>query len=332
MSYDQVKLKGSTVKWVSFSSLSLLNPAHSSTMKIVFPPPGCFCSFSSSRISVFGLSALHVAHSSVFPNKQWMVSWPPFSLTAGPTFSFSINLLIIFSINFFFLVNKMSENCEKCRVECLQRQNRPVKRYDSLLQLWTKLNWTVTVLHNCGRLSVASGSVMCAIDLLTISYEDVLFMLPPPICTSHDSRVGAKTATSDPDEAHGEVWWCAENVCRGFWRFTGLSDTSSDTGCGGLNSAWGSQSRATTERKSRDGLTPRHTQTHSSLKRKRANVKTDVMFLLQHQTSLYDVACLIYSFLVHQRWFLGYQSHCELLWKQQPLFSEVEESSMLQVK
>lgn len=56
-----------------------------------------------------------------------------------------------------------------------------------------------------GRLSAASGSVMRAIDPLTFSYEDVLFTLPPPVCTSHDSRVGAKTATSDLDEAHEDV-------------------------------------------------------------------------------------------------------------------------------
>lgn len=56
-----------------------------------------------------------------------------------------------------------------------------------------------------GRLSAASGSVMRAIDPLTFSYEDVLFTLPPPVCTSHDSRLGAKTATSDLDEAHEDV-------------------------------------------------------------------------------------------------------------------------------
>ena len=188
-----------------------------------------------------------------------------------------ISWLFSQSISFFWSI-KCQKMVKMSHWVFAKTQNLNLNQWNNMICCWPQLShcYNTTV----GRQSAASGSVMCAIDPLTFSCEDVLFTLPPPVCTSHDSRVGAKTVTSDPDEAHKDVWWCAENVCRGFWRFTGLSDTGSDTGCGGLNSAWGSQSRATTERKSRDGLTP-NTHKHTPVwKGKRANVKTDVMFLV----------------------------------------------------
>lgn len=46
---------------------------------------------------MLGLSALHVSHSSVFPNRQWMVSWPPLSMTAAGEIS-TVGLLMTIAV------------------------------------------------------------------------------------------------------------------------------------------------------------------------------------------------------------------------------------------